>query len=400
MPTQAKGSSEPVVTRRMGTVEAWLGVAVIAAATVDMLLTVLYARIGDRGLSRFGAGVGSVVVARSTWWLLRRAAPVFGRRGRGLLTLAGPLSVLLVLVLWVVALVVGAALLIHPHLGESIVASHGDTPTDFVTALLAGASSLSLRSSGDLVPRGGGMQLLYLVDSLIGALIVALVVSYVMPVYNGLRVRNMLALTFDLLSRESGDAEEVVASLGPGGDFSGGQTVLSDLASGMVAVKEAHHFYPLLFFFHTGKAQHSLVRCLRLALDTVSHLEACLDDEPYGSIKASGSVFQLKRATMLLVETLSTTFLPPHVEPEVAAPGPRPHWREQYRRACRRLAEAGIATRRDGEAGAREYDRSRAEWDAAVLRVSRYLEHQEDDPDRRSGERAGSAVDRSADPMR
>ena len=380
----------------MGTVEAWLGAAVIAAAMFDMLLTILYSRIGQRGLSRFGAGVGSVFVARTIWWLLRRVAPVFGRHGRGLLTLAGPLSVLVVLVLWVASLVVGAALLIHPHLGDSIVASNGETPTDFVAALLAGAASLSLGSAGDLVPKSGGMRVLYLIDSVIGALIVALVVSYVMPVYNGLRTRNSLALSLELLSRETSDAEEVVASLGPRGDFAAGQTVLGDLATRMVSVKEAHHFYPLLFFFHTGTAQHSLVRCLRLALDTVSHLQACLDDERYASVKESGSVAQLQRATMLLVETLASTFLPRRMERDVVDEGPQPHWREQYRRACRRLAEAGIATRSDGEAGARDYERSRAQWDAHVRRMGLYLEHQEDDPDRRSQERAGAVGDRSA----
>jgi len=380
----------------MVTVEAWLGAAVIAAAMFDMLLTILYSRIGQRGLSRFGAGVGSVFVARAIWWLLRHAAPVFGRRGRSLLTLCGPLSVLLVLVLWVAALVVGAALLIHPHLGNSIVASSGETPTDFAAALLAGAASLSLGSAGDLVPRSGGMRLLYLVDSLIGALIVALVVSYVMPVYNGLRTRNSLALSLDLLSRETGEAEEVITALGPRGDFTDGQTVLGDLATRMVSVKEVHHFYPLLFFFHTGTAQHSLVRCLRLALDTVSQLQACLDDERYASVKESGSVFQLQRATMLLVETLASTFLPRRIEREIADEGPQPHWREQYLRACRRLAQAGIATRADGEAGARDYERSRAAWDARVRRIGVYLEHQEDDPDRRSQERAGAVGDRSA----
>ena len=373
----------------MGTFEAWLGAAIMAAAALDLLLTILYAKIGDRGLSRFGAGVGSIVVARVTWWLLRHLAPVFGRHGRGLLTLAGPLSVLLVLVLWVSTLVFGAALLIHPHLGDSITASQGETRTDFMTALLGAVASLSLGSVSELVPRSGGMRALYLVDALIGALIVALVVSYVMPVYNALRSRNSLALSLDLLSRESGDAEEVVASLGPRGDFSAGLTVLGDLAERMVEVKEAHHFYPLLFFFHTGEGHHSLVRCLRLALDTVSHLKACLDDERYPNVKEAGSLFQLERAAMLLVDTVARTFLPRRLERELPDDGPQPHWREQYRRACRRLAEAGIATRADAEAGARAYDRSRAEWDALIRRVGIYLAHEEDDPDRRSQERVG-----------
>jgi hypothetical protein len=373
----------------MGTAEAWLGAVIIAAAVVDLLLTILYAKIGDRGLSRFGAGVGSVFVARATWWLLRRIAPLFGRHGRALLSLSGPLSVLLVLAMWVLSLVIGAALVIQPHLADSIAASSGRTPTDFLTAMYAAAASLALGSASDLAPRSPGMRGLYLLDALIGTMVVALVISYVMQIYTALRTRNSLALSLHLLSRETGDASEVLAGLGPRGDFAAGQNVIAGLATSMVSVEEAHHFYPLLFFFHTSAAEHSLVRCLRLALDTVSHLRACLDDERYGGLKDSGSVHQLQRATMLLVETLSKTFLPHRLEGEIPDDGPQAHWREQYLQSCRRLAAAGIATRSDGADGARAYDASRAEWDACIRRISIYLAQEEDDPDRRSRAAAG-----------
>src|SRR3954468_24153193 len=146
----------------MGTAESWLGAAIMAAAVLDLLLTILYAKIGDRGLSRFGAGVGSLLAARTIWWLLRRVSHALGARGRGLLSLAGPLSVLIVLSLWTLSLVVGAALLIHPHLGDSITAAHGPTPTDFVAALYAAASSLALGSTSELTPHSSGMRVLYL----------------------------------------------------------------------------------------------------------------------------------------------------------------------------------------------------------------------------------------------
>lgn len=370
----------------MGTVEAWLGVLVMSAAVLDLLLTILYAKIGSRGLSRFGAGVGSVFVGRSIWWLLRRVAPALGRHGNGVLTLAGPLAVLLTLALWVAALVFGAALLIHPHLGDSIAVASGQTPRDFATALYASAASLALGSTSDLAPHSDGMRILYLADALLGTMVVTLVISYVMPIYSGLRDRNSLALSLHLLSRETGNAEALVAGLGPRGDFTAAPSILVDLATRMVSVKEAHHFYPMLFFFHTGAAEHSLVRCMRLALDSVAHLRACLDDERYGSVIESGPVTQLERATLLLVDTLSATFLPRAVVRRCPDEGPQPHWREQYRRACRCLAAAGIATRGDAEAGARAYDAARAQWDARVRRIAVYLAHEEDDPDVRSAE--------------
>jgi hypothetical protein len=368
----------------MRNVEPWLGAAIILVAALDLLLTILYAKIGNRGLSRFGAGVGSILVARATWWLLRTVARPFGRRGRGVLSLSGPLSLLLVLLLWVLSLVVGAALVIHPSLGDSVRSAQGQTPTDFGAALYAAASSLSLASVSDLAPHSSATRLLYLADALIGTLMVALVISYVMPVYNALRDRNALTLTLELLSGETGEAAEIVAGLGPRGDFGAGQAVLADLAAKMTAVKEAHHFYPLLFFFHASSSSHSVVRCMRLALDTVSHLGACLDDERHAVVKESGSLRHLQRSTMMLVETLSATFLPSRVERDLPDDAPRAQWREQYGRACRRLAAAGITTRADAEAGARAYEAARAEWDARVRRIAVYLAHDEDDPDRRA----------------
>ena len=293
----------------MGVAEASLGAAIMLLVALDLLLTILYAKIGSRGLSRFGAGVGSMVVARTVWALLRGLARRLGRRFEGLMSLAGPLSLLLVLVLWVLTLVLGAALIIHPALGHAVRATSGPTPTDFGSALYAAASSLSLSSTSDLAPESGGLRVLYLVDSLIGTFLVALVISYVMPVYNALRDRNALALSLDLLSRETGEAAEVVAGLGPRGDFGVGQGVLADLAMRMTSVKEAHHFYPLLFFFHASVPAHSLVRCIRLSLDTVSLLRTGVDDEGQ-AFKASGPLWQLQRATMLLVDTLSCRLHP------------------------------------------------------------------------------------------
>jgi hypothetical protein len=58
-------------------------------------------------------------------------------------------------------LTVGAALIIRPELGDAIRPSSGDTPTDFVTALLVAGNSLSIVGSGDHAPHTTGTRVLF-----------------------------------------------------------------------------------------------------------------------------------------------------------------------------------------------------------------------------------------------
>jgi hypothetical protein len=45
---------------------------------------------------------------------------------------------------WAFALALGAGPIIHPKLGTSVRAEGGETPTDFMTAVYAGGSSISV----------------------------------------------------------------------------------------------------------------------------------------------------------------------------------------------------------------------------------------------------------------
>ena len=77
-------------------------------------------------------------------------------------------------------------------------------------------------------------------------------------------------MNIHLLSGCTGDAAELLARLGPQGQFSGGYTNLSELGVEMTQAKEAHHFYPVLFYFRFSDPYHSVSRSTLVALDTVS----------------------------------------------------------------------------------------------------------------------------------
>ena len=112
------------------------------------------------------------------------------------------------------ALTLGAALIMWPELGHGITAGSGETPRDFVSALLAAGNSLSIVGAGDFTPRTTPMRALYLFNSLSGASVLSLTLTYLMQVYTALLRRNSHALNLHLLSDESDAAAEKERCLG------------------------------------------------------------------------------------------------------------------------------------------------------------------------------------------
>src|SRR5207253_3895279 len=118
----------------------------------DVFLTVLYARAGT--------GLLAPRWNRLVWALLKGISRLFGRHRGAVLSLAGPIIVTLLIAFWALGLTVGAALIIQPELGTAIRPGSGDTPTDFVTALLVAGNSLSIVGGGDYSPHTGGTRIL------------------------------------------------------------------------------------------------------------------------------------------------------------------------------------------------------------------------------------------------
>ena len=128
----------------MALAEQIAGAAVTVVVLLDIFLTVLYARAGTELLS--------ALVARAIWHAFRRVSQPFAARRGKVLSFCGPVILVALIFVWAAGLALGAGLIMHPHLGLGIRASQGATPTDFMSALYAGASSLSFVGSGDFKP--------------------------------------------------------------------------------------------------------------------------------------------------------------------------------------------------------------------------------------------------------
>lgn len=330
------------------------GALVLAITLLDVFLTVLHARAGS--------GLLAPRLARGVWRLLR-ALPLGSKGGR--LNYCGPLQLVALVVMWGALLAFGAALLIHPGLGTGVRSSSGITDTDFITALLVGGSSMSIVGASDYGPAAPGYKLLFLFHSLVGMSVTSLTITYVMQVYTAVRSRNTLGLMVHGQSGDTGDAAELVARWGPRGRFDGGYNNLYTIAADMAAIKETHHFYPVLFYFRFEEVFYAPPRFLLVALEAVALVRTALDPRDLGWLQDSAALAELDGASAMLLHTLRESF-PGHDRRPVDGARAHERWSRRYGSAVARMREAGIPLRADQDAGLREYVELRARWEPAI----------------------------------
>src|SRR5215216_6792473 len=339
----------------MGLLEEIIGAVLGIAVLLDIFLLILYARANKT--------IYSTELSHVEWRIFVWLSKAFGRWRETFLTFSGPVILVTVLVSWALLLSLATALIIHPNLGTGIKTNHGETPTDFITALYVGGSSLSFIGASDFIPQDGFFRMFYLLNSIVGILLASLIVTYLMEVYSNLKERNTLGLKVHLLSAETGDAAEVIAHLGPHGQFEGGYNNIVEWSAETAQVKESHHFYHMLFYFRFREPFYSVSRTSLTSLDTVSLIKSALDNEEYGWLKESAAVDDLWRGTMKELQTLAKEFLPDEdidVPPDQKT---RERWRRRYEQAVERLKTAGIKTTNDG---VEDYISLRTQWDRHI----------------------------------
>jgi hypothetical protein len=356
--------------------EQLLGALLILCALIDIFFTVLYAKIGTHGASRAGTGIISLRVARATWWMFRRISSRPKVQRDGVRSFCGPVTVVLLVAVWSSLLAFGAALMLHPALGEGVRSSSNPHAKDFITALYVGGSSLSFTSSSDFSPQTGFYRLLYLANALIGTASISVTITYVLQIYSAVLQRNSLGLSMNVMTKGTADPAALLVGLGPQGRFDSGYTVVANLASSLTAVKEAHHQYPLLFFYRPYQPASAIPQIAFIALDTVTLLRTALDDGQYRWLKESAAVEHLGGLASIMAKTLACTFIPgaaPETHDKQEQARRHDAWCARYRAALRQLEQAGICVRTDQDAGAQQYVRLRQEWDPYVARLAGYM---------------------------
>ena len=341
----------------------------------DLFLTVLYARIGSRVGSRLGMGMGRML-ARAIWAGCRAASRFCGRLQAFVLSAAAPVILLSLIGVWSMLLSFGAALLLHPELGEGVRRSSGTTPTDFASALYVAGGSLSVVANTDFMPQTAVMRVVFVVNAFVGASALTLTITYLMQMYRALQTRNALGLKVHTMSAGTRNGAHLLAAWGPEGKFDICYSSLAEIAGELAEVHEAHHLYPLVFYFRFDTEYPNVVLYLPVILEATTLLQCALADES-GWLKRSAAAQQLWHASMGLLGLLDNVFVPERFKAE--AEGIRADdLRTRFAAALALLREHGIATAADERSAGDEYAKSLQQWLERSLRLAAYLDHPAD----------------------
>jgi hypothetical protein len=274
----------------VGHLAGWFVTAAGAAVVLATLRDVFHTLWHPSGRS----GLGRKVMA-AVW---RAGRPRRGRRRVSVL--AGPLSMVVVVLAWVTLVVLGWTLIYWPHLEGGFFISEGLKATSrggFPDALYLSMVTVATLGFGDIVPTDEWLRIAVPVQALLGFALLTAAVTWVLQVYPALTRRRVLAIRLSLLRRA--DAVRVLA----GEEVPMAANLLEDIAGELVQVRVDLTQYAETYYFRDGEESASLAATIGTALD----LAHAAESSPRADLRFAGELLDL--ALRDLAQLLDEQFL-------------------------------------------------------------------------------------------
>ena len=249
-----------------------LGLLCLAEVLLDAFQTIILPR---RASGRFRV---SRIVMTATWIRWRSIARKLRQTNRreSFLSYFGPLSLLMLVVIWAVGLIFGFGLIFH-SLGSPFSDAHsiGKWETD----LYVSGTTLFTLGLGDVVPLSVPGRILVALEGGMGLAFVAGVIGYLPVLYGAFSRREVSIILLDaragspptaleLLRRHAGSTGELAL-----------QTLLVEWERWSAELLESHISYPQLCFFRSQHDNQSWLSALVAMLDTCAVLIATVEGD-------------------------------------------------------------------------------------------------------------------------
>jgi hypothetical protein len=218
----------------------WLiapGVLLIVVAAHDLFDTLFHPA---------GRGAMSDWIGRMVWFAVRRLA----KYRHGLMTLAGPIAILSIMIMWVLFMVLGFAFIYAPFMHNQFSLAPGLDPSrhhGFVDALNVSLGSL-ITVGGDFNAKSKLIRLAMGVEALIGFGLLTASVSWLLSIYPALERRRTLAHEATLLHYAEQSSGIRIHQL----PSSEAQDVIWGLAVSMATARNDLTQFPVIYYFHSG----------------------------------------------------------------------------------------------------------------------------------------------------
>ena len=185
-----------------------------------------------------------------------------GRRRENFLAMFGPLSFLLLMACWAMALLVGFAM-VQWGLGSHLNVAQG--PGGFWTDLYMSGTTLFTLGIGDVTPIGALARVVTVIEAGVGFGFLALVIGYLPVLYQGFSRREVNISLLDARAGSPPTAGELLVRQAR--DMAGLEALLRDWERWAAELMESHLSYPVLLFFRSQHEHQSWLGALTAILD-------------------------------------------------------------------------------------------------------------------------------------
>ncbi len=249
----------------METVWLVLGIVVLGLTLLDVFLTAL-----NYDESGFIAGP----LASGQWHLLRRVTRRMSRRWRPLaLRQVTGLQIMITVIAWLFGVILGFGLIYYGQMTKTAFSVSGTGASlDFFNAMYFSAAQLSTVGGSSLTAETDVLRFLSIAETLTGVVLVSLILTFLLGVYDV--IRDLRALSAQFFSAERG-AGSPVASLAPyfqHGQPSGLDGHLDGIASSFSSYTDGIRLHHAAYYFQSGRDQFALPYAIRMLGGTLEAL--------------------------------------------------------------------------------------------------------------------------------
>lgn len=277
-----------------------------------------------------------------------------GRIRPAYLSYYGPLSLLLLFVVWVAGLIVSFGLL-HWAAGSAI--NTQGAPPSFVSDLYLSGTTFFTLGIGDVTPRSELARLITVVESGTGFGLLAIVISYLPVLYGSFSDREVNISLLDARAGSPPTAGELLRRHAAPERAASLVDYLQEWERWSAELMESHLSYPILCFFRSQHSNQSWVAGLTTILDASAFLMAYGPEQVRFQAQLTYAI--ARHAVVDLAVVVSAPPKPPAADRLPA---------EDHRRLLESLASAGMALGTAG--GNEEFARLRPAYEPYLVALS------------------------------
>jgi hypothetical protein len=249
------------------------GAALILLSLWDAFETVILPRSVVR-LLRLSRSINTIIWR--PWSAIAAGARTDGRRER-YLSFYGPISILLMIALWALALIVGFALMSYGFGSRWT----GPGPAmSFVDDLYVSGTTLFTLGLGDVTPASTATRVLLVVEAGLGLGFLTVGIAYLPVIYQSFSRRESQIARLDAWAGSPPAAVEILRRLANADAVAEIHPFLKDWERWCAEVLESQISYPQIAYFRSQHGRQSWVSALTAVLDVSAVIHAGIDGVP------------------------------------------------------------------------------------------------------------------------